>query len=55
MAKEMNDIVEQGERLGWETSDYNRELRTFLSKKRQVLKNGDVALNKNHRSWTQIK
>ncbi|MCC5792427.1 MAG: AHH domain-containing protein [Legionellaceae bacterium] len=53
VARKMDDIHKRGRAENWNESQYRAELRKMLSENRQELRSGNIALNKNHRPWTQ--
>lgn len=48
---QMDIIQRRGKSKGWTQEQYNDELRQMISQHRQQLKQGNIALNRNHREW----
>ena len=55
LAQKMTVIADEGLMNNWTQKQFDQAFRKLLSEERQLLKAGDVALNKNHRPWATIK
>lgn len=49
----MSRIYESGKNNNWTQAQYNQELRKTIGEYRQQLKQGNISLNKHHRSWIE--
>ncbi len=53
ISERMRQVVDTGKLNNWTKIQYNSELRQIISSYRQELKQGIVALNSHHRTWTE--
>jgi hypothetical protein len=53
IATDMDAIVKRGKELGFGKNEYRFELNSLLREQRQLLKQGEIPLNKNARDWSK--